>query len=211
MRNESRLVLKAAQGRAVPLGRGRHLRIVNIHGTQVVDTWAFVAGGVAEYLSLEHCREVLQTLYYAVGDSLVTNLQRPILTIVADTSPGTHDTLIAACNGRMYELAGRGPDHANCSDNLRRALAGERLAIGHVPAPWNLFMSAPVRDGSCCPPVPTTSTRRTAAAARHATWSSCCTTAREAAQSDAAPSPLRARAGARRRWPRRKASRSRSK
>jgi len=147
MQNESRLILDAAQGRAMPLRRGRHLRIVNTQGTQVVDTWAFAAGGVGEYLSLEHCREVLQTLYYAIGDTLVTNVQRPILTIVADTSPGTHDTLIAACNSRMYELAGRGADHANCSDNLRRALAGEGLEIGHVPAPWNLFMNAPVRDG----------------------------------------------------------------
>jgi hypothetical protein len=149
MSNETRLVLKAAQGRAVALPRGRHLRVVNTAGTQVVDTWAFAASGVGEYLSLEHCREVLQTLYYAVGESLVTNAQRPILTIVADTTPGMHDTLIAACNARMYELAGRGPDHANCSDNLRRVLAGEGLEIGHVPQPWNLFMNAPVRDGRC--------------------------------------------------------------
>ena len=32
------------------------------------------------------------------GDKMITNRRRPILTLIADTSPGRHDTLIAPCD-----------------------------------------------------------------------------------------------------------------
>ena len=137
--------VSAGTGRAFTVARGRTVRVVNTHGTQVVDTWAFAAPG--EYLSLEHCREVRKKLLFDVDDTLVTNLYRPIVTLVADTSPGIHDTLIAACNRRMFELAGHGSDHANCADNLRRALAEHGVEVVTAPSPWNLFMNAPVTDG----------------------------------------------------------------
>jgi hypothetical protein len=135
----------AGTGRAFAVAPGQTVRIVNSHGTQVVDTWAFVTPD--ECLSLEHCREVAKTLFFAVGDTLVTNRYRPILTLIEDTSPGRHDTLIAACNRRMFELAGRGGNHANCADNLRDALAGHGLVASALPCPWNLFMNVPVVDG----------------------------------------------------------------
>ena len=33
-----------------------------------------------------------------VGDTAVTNLRRPIFTLVEDTGPGVHDTTVAACD-----------------------------------------------------------------------------------------------------------------
>jgi hypothetical protein len=139
-------VVPAGRGLALSVRAGEHVRIVNTHGTQVVDTWAFADREGTEYLSMEHCREVLRSILFGVGDTLVTNLYRPILTIVADTSPGEHDTLIAACSRAMYAVHAGVADHANCVDNLRAALAG----AGHAPAapsPWNLFMAAPVDGG----------------------------------------------------------------
>jgi uncharacterized protein YcgI (DUF1989 family) len=123
------------------------LRVVNTPGTQVVDTWAFAAGDPSEFLSMEHCREVLQRIVFEPGDTLLTNRYRPILRIAMDTSPGGHDTLIAACSGPMYARAGAGDDHANCADNLARALEGHGHLLGFTPAPWNLFMQTPVTDG----------------------------------------------------------------
>jgi uncharacterized protein YcgI (DUF1989 family) len=137
-------VVPAGRGLALTLSAGQRARIVNTHGTQVVDTWAFVQRGPEEFLSLEHCREVRQKILFDVGDRLVTNRYRPILTIVADTSPGEHDTLIAACSRPMFAMLGRGDDHPNCTDNLQTALAGLCLRSTVTPSPWNLFMSAPV-------------------------------------------------------------------
>jgi hypothetical protein len=146
-RSGRRLTVPAGRGLGVPLSRGERLRVINTPGTQVVDTWAFPDGAPAAWLSLEHCREVLQRIVFEPGDTLIDNRYRPVLKIVADTSPGGHDTLIAACSAEMYERAGAGAGHANCADNLRAALKAHGRALPFTPAPWNIFMLAPVCDG----------------------------------------------------------------
>jgi uncharacterized protein YcgI (DUF1989 family) len=149
----------AARGYALGMTKGDRLRITNTTGTQVLDTWAFATDGQDDLLSMEHCREVLQKITFDTGDILVTNLYRPILEILDDTSGGGHDTLIAACSAAMYARSGAGNDHPNCAANLATALAGEGRSCAVTPAPWNLFMLAPVRDGRTidyirptCPP-----------------------------------------------------------
>ncbi len=142
-----RLTIPARHGLAVPLTAGERLRVINTPGTQVVDTWAFPDADPTAFLSLEHCREVLQRIVFEPGDTLIDNRYRPLLTITADTSPGGHDTLIAACSRAMYVHAGVGADHANCADNLAAALATHGRSLPFTPSPWNLFMLAPVKDG----------------------------------------------------------------
>lgn len=137
----------AGNGLAVPVARGRRLRVINTFGTQVVDTWAIAADGAADYLSMEHCREVIQRIVFEPGDVLLTNQYRPILKIMSDTSPGGHDTLIAACSEPMYLRAGAAPGHPSCASNLKQALASRGLDLGFTPQPWNLFMIARVPDG----------------------------------------------------------------
>lgn len=137
--------IPAGAGGGFAVERGQTVRVVNTYGTQVVDTWAFITSD--EYLSLEHCREVTKKLFFNVGDTLVTNVYRPILSFVEDTSPGQHDTLIAACNARMFELAGRGVHHPNCADNLRNVLSAHGFSPRVLPCPWNLFMNVPVVGG----------------------------------------------------------------
>jgi len=142
-----RLTVKAKCGLAVPLAMGQHLRVINTFGTQVVDTWAVAMDVPSEYLSLEYCREVIQRIVFEPGDVLITNRYRPILKIIADTSPGGHDTLIAACSEPMYRRAGAAPGHANCADNLAASLAARGMNLAFTPQPWNLFMIARVPDG----------------------------------------------------------------
>ena len=92
----------------------------------------------------------------AVGDSLVTNRRRPILTLVEDTSGGIHDTLLAACDRYRYEQLGVAGFHDNCTDNLAAALSELGIVSAVTPSPWNLFMNIPVaNDGelSFQPPV----------------------------------------------------------
>jgi uncharacterized protein YcgI (DUF1989 family) len=60
-----------------------------------------------------------------------------------DTSPGVHDTLIAACDETRYRMLGHVGFHRNCCDNFRGALAAHDIHMP-VPAPLNLFMNIPV-------------------------------------------------------------------
>ena len=144
-----RETIPARGGRALRLGAGAALRLINTHGTQVVDTWAFNAADLAECMSMEHSRAAIGRLVPRPGDSMVTNRRRPILTLVEDTSPGVHDTLIAACDRYRYALLGAGDDHDNCEDNLHAALAALGLKAPKTPSPWNMWMNIPVgADGS---------------------------------------------------------------
>jgi hypothetical protein len=149
MATASRVTIPARRGRAAFLQAGQHVRVINTHGQQVIDTWAFNRSDLTECLSMEHSRASLSRIMARVGDGLVTNHRRPILTLIEDTSPGIHDTLVAACDRYRYELLGYAGHHDNCTDNLAAALAEFGLTPPKTPSPWNLFMNIPVHaDGS---------------------------------------------------------------
>lgn len=134
----------ARNGRAVRLRRGQRIRVTNTHGSQVCDTWAFNTENMAEYLSMEHARAAINRTTPRVGDALVSNRRRPLLTLVADSSQGVHDTLIAACDLARYRGLGVTEYHDNCADNLRLALQAIGLRTAEVPCPLNLWMNIPV-------------------------------------------------------------------
>jgi uncharacterized protein len=136
--------LPAREGRAVKIGRGQALKIINTFGTQVVDFWAFAASDLGTYLSMEHTRSTLSKLTPRAGDVLVDNWREPMLTFESDTSPGVHDTIIAPCDRARYVKLGCAEDHATCAGNLRLAL--ERLDLIPPPCPssFNLWMNIPV-------------------------------------------------------------------
>ncbi|MEE8534430.1 MAG: urea carboxylase-associated family protein [Kiloniellales bacterium] len=136
----------ARRGRAVRVPRGAELRVVNIHGGQVVDTWALNPRDPAEYLAMDHSRIEHYRLFFQPGDTLLTNLGRAILSLVEDHSPGIHDTLCPPCDRRSYQLLGGGDDHDNCRDNFHAALREVGIAPPVVPTPWNLFMHTVVVD-----------------------------------------------------------------
>ncbi len=147
MNGMSRVRVPARQGHAVQMLRGHVARVINTHGQQVVDTWAFVREDLREFMSMEHTRAALSRIMPRPGDALVTNRRRPILTLMTDTSPGNHDTLVAACDRYRYELLGCTGYHENCTDNLAAALRELGLAPAITPSPLNLFMNIPVANG----------------------------------------------------------------
>ena len=93
---------------------------------------------------MEHTRAYLRKLSPRRGDALVTNHRRPILSLEEDSTPGVHDTLIAACDRYRYEQLGVVGYHDNCSDNFAAALRELDTAIIATPAPLNLFMNIPI-------------------------------------------------------------------
>jgi len=155
---DGRIVIPARRGKAAFVSKGQAVKVINTHGQQVVDTWAFCQADLSECMSMEHTRAGLQRLIPAVGDALLTNHRRPILTLREDTSGGIHDTLIAACDVFRYQGLGCSEYHDNCTDNLAQGMRDLGLAPPETPSPLNLFMNIPwAADGKLSfePPVST--------------------------------------------------------
>ena len=155
---EALIEIPARRGKAAHVERGGHVKVINTHGEQVVDTWAFNRADPSEFMSMEHSRSWLRRMIPLVGDSLVTNHRRPILTVLEDTSGGIHDTLLAACDRYRYEQLGCTEYHDNCTDNLAQGLAELGVKPPDTPSPLNLFMNIPwMSDGSLSsePPIST--------------------------------------------------------
>ena len=150
--------IPARKGKATRVRKGQRIKIINTKGQQVVDTWAFNATDLKEFMSMEHTRAAIMAIMAKPGDSYVTNKRRPILTMVEDTSGGIHDTMVAACDRYRYELLGAKGHHDNCTDNLAAGMQALGLTAPETPSPLNLFMNIPVLPGNkidFLPPVST--------------------------------------------------------
>jgi len=146
----------ARKGKAVHVNKDQAITIINTYGTQVVDTWCFMAEDLSEFMSMEHQRSVTQSVFPIVGQSLYSNNRRPILTLEEDTSPGRHDTLLAACDVFRYQMLGCEDYHDNCTDNLAAAMNAIGCPVSETPSPLNLWMNIPFQsDGRTefCPPL----------------------------------------------------------
>ncbi len=156
--------IPAGKGKAVALKKGDVIKVINTHGEQVVDFWAFGTEAFGEeIMSMHHTRNAIQRMIPQAGDVLYTASMQPILTFLEDTGPGVHDTTAAACSYGMYALylgEEAAQEHDSCTNNMHNALGelGFKLAEDHrrnyyTPAPFNLWMSvldAPDELGFMC-------------------------------------------------------------
>ena len=141
------MIVPARRARAFRLSQGQSIKVVNIHGSQVVDAWALAPPDLREHMSMPHTRAMLESLRVRVGDHLYSERRRPIMTLVEDTSPGVHDMLFPACDPARYELLGHEGHHDNCRENFHAALAELGLERPTVPSPLNLFMNVSSEGG----------------------------------------------------------------
>jgi uncharacterized protein YcgI (DUF1989 family) len=116
--SKTAIAIPARRGKAAFVAAGQTVRVINTHGEQVVDTWAFNRHDMAEFMSMEHSRATMHRLIPRVGDALLSNHRRSILTVLDGNSGGIHDTLMAACDRYRYEELGCTEYHDNCTDNL---------------------------------------------------------------------------------------------
>jgi uncharacterized protein len=147
-------LLLARSGVAVPLQQNQTITIINTHGTQVVDFFAFVSANPtsvaamdwSHHLSMSHTRASTCHLSPLVGDVLTTTKREPILRLERDNSGGVHDTLIAACDEFRYReltaaenegVVPQGYWHKSCADNVVDGLVRD------------LEMRVGMRRGSC--------------------------------------------------------------
>jgi uncharacterized protein len=142
------VVVPAQSGRAVSVGRGELVRVVDVEGHQVGDMWAVDAADHGRWLSVSHTRDRCERLFPAVGGQFCDQRGAPVLDLAGDTSPGVHDMLFPPCDRWLYE--GRGlAGHPNCRDNFLTAVASAGIVLPVVPDPVNLFQdSGPRPDGT---------------------------------------------------------------
>ncbi|MGE3966787.1 MAG: DUF1989 domain-containing protein [Dongiaceae bacterium] len=134
--------IPARRGIAHRLQAGEAVKVINTHGSQVVDCWAFALPDTAEFMSMEHSRVELGRSSPRVGDSMFTNRRRAILTLEADSSAGVHDTTLAACDVYRYQRLGAKGYHDNCTDNLAAAMKAAGLVLPETPCPFNIWQNS---------------------------------------------------------------------
>ena len=127
--------------------RGQTLRIVDLDGNQAADVIFYNHDDPAEHYSATDTLLAQGGIYLTTGSVLMSNAQRPMLSIVADTC-GRHDTLGGACaaesNTVRYALQKRYMH--SCRDNYLIALQHADIGLGKrdlVPN-INFFMNVPV-------------------------------------------------------------------
>jgi uncharacterized protein YcgI (DUF1989 family) len=64
-------MVPARKGKAVRLSKGQSIKIINTHGHQVCDTWAFSQDDPTEFMSMEHTSQpkAMRFIPIAVGQS----------------------------------------------------------------------------------------------------------------------------------------------
>ena len=146
--SQSELVtIPAGHGKALRLDAGEKVKLINTPGTQVVDCWALNAYDLREFMSMESTRATNVRLNPLLGDTFVTNQRRPIITLAEDTTPGIHDTFMAACDRYRYKLLGVEGYHRNCQDNLVEGLQEIGVTLPFtIAGSWNIFMNIPVQQ-----------------------------------------------------------------
>ena len=135
--------IPARRGKAAFVEKGQRIKVINTHGAQVVDTWAFNRDDITEFMSMEHTRATGHHIIPRIGDAMLTNHRRPILSVMEDTAGGIHYTLMAACDIYRYQELGPVGYHDNCTDNLAAGMRAIGLAPPETPSPFNLFMNIP--------------------------------------------------------------------
>jgi uncharacterized protein YcgI (DUF1989 family) len=137
----------ASHGRALRVGRGERLRIIDVEGRQVGDLAAWRADDPSEYLSPSHTVTQNWRITLRPGDALATNRRNDMFRVVADTV-GYHDMVVPCCDSEAYLRRYGLADHRSCKSNLEEALAAIGLDYpvrGELAL--NLFMKTRIGPG----------------------------------------------------------------
>lgn len=133
-------MIPAKEGFGFRLKKGQILKVIDVNGQQVADLVAYREHDAKERLDPSVTMDALHTMNIQPGDSLYSNLYRPMLTVLEDTV-GKHDFINSACRPEMYEFLYNKPGHRSCYDNLNEALAGFGVPQPDQHYPFNIFMN----------------------------------------------------------------------
>lgn len=128
--------------------RGERLRITDLEGRQAVDFLCYSASDPEERYHAPNTIKAAGTLRLSTGHALLSDVARPIFTIVADTL-GHNDTIGGCCSAPSNALLYGVADCPGCRENFLRALAPYGLGRRDIVPNVNFFCHVPVaEDGS---------------------------------------------------------------
>jgi uncharacterized protein YcgI (DUF1989 family) len=144
-------VLPPKTGKAVVVKKGQRLRITDLEGKQVCDVAVFNLENLHEKLStsysrtrypMKHTGEYIPRDHLTEGDTLMSTLCRPLMTIVKETAEikGVHDTHHRMCNRYLYETNGYGP-RDGCQEIMAGVMAPYGVASEELPDTFDLNMN----------------------------------------------------------------------
>jgi uncharacterized protein YcgI (DUF1989 family) len=139
------VVIPPKSGHALLLRRGQVLRVTDIEGQQVADLVAYDAEDRSEHFSQGFTRAYNDKATIAVGDQLYSNLNRPMLTVVADTV-GVHDMLFVPCSRFLKEHVFGIDGETGCREHLATALEPHGITWAQVTDPFNVFMNTRIDE-----------------------------------------------------------------
>ena len=131
-------------GEAFRLRQGEILRVIDPHGEQVSDLFAFKDGDSACALSSGRSIDYAGKIFLSTGDILYSNDSRKMFTILED-SVGRHDFLLTPCSQEMFEiLYHHQGHHPSCFENLRRSFEPFGIVPSQISTTFNIFMKVDV-------------------------------------------------------------------
>ncbi len=89
-RKNMEYMIPACSGEKINVKKGQAITVVDVEGGQVVDFFAEATGSQGEFLSTGVTIDCNESLRLSVGDTIYTNLYRPMMVVIAD-DVGEHD------------------------------------------------------------------------------------------------------------------------
>ena len=140
-------------GLALEVRQGQRLRVIEIEGKQVVDLVAWNLDNLREKTSTAYSRnryfpdgpgDYFPHDTVKEGDWLMSNVCRPMLTIVKETAEpkGVHGSNHRMCNRFFYKVFG-GEERDGCFEIIAAAISGHGLLPEDIPDSFDLFMNYP--------------------------------------------------------------------
>jgi uncharacterized protein len=127
------------------LTAGQRLRIVDLEGTQAVDTLCYDARDNENRYSAANTIRSQRNLFLTTGSALMSVDGDVLATVVADTC-GRHDTVGGACSAESNacRFGHQTRSMHNCRDNFLIGLARHGLGKRDLAPNINFFMNVPV-------------------------------------------------------------------
>ena len=110
------------QGRAIEVRKGDLVRVIDVEGCQIGDLFLIARDDPMEIFSPALTRLVNFTPFPRIGESFISSRRRPMVTLIADKSPGRHDMTFAPCDPELYRTLNAGDNHPSCRNNFERAM-----------------------------------------------------------------------------------------
>jgi uncharacterized protein len=142
----SRQTVPAGAPWAGVVRKGQRLRITDLEGRQAVDFLCYNADDPEERYHAPNTLKAAGTLRITAGHALLSDVARPIFTIVADTL-GHNDTIGGCCSAPSNKLLYGVSDCPGCRENFLKALAAFGMGRRDIVPNVNFFSHLPVGAG----------------------------------------------------------------